>query len=145
MFRKENGVTLVALVITIIVLLILAGVTISMVLGNDGILTQASGATESYTLSDIKEKAAIAAATLTTRFLADKYDSEVSHKIADKNNLTAKNFTDEFAALLDNETDPVKTDSGCKVNVLGVEYTITLDIDDNYGMSVESVVATATK
>ena len=44
MNKKENGITLVALVITIIVLLILAGVTISMVIGNNGILTQANTA-----------------------------------------------------------------------------------------------------
>jgi len=74
MFRKENGVTLVALVITIIVLLILAGVTISMVLGEDGILNRAETATANYNLADIKEKAAIAAATVTTEYLSDKYD-----------------------------------------------------------------------
>ena len=40
----SKGITLIALVITIIVLLILAGVTISMVLGDDGIIAQAQGA-----------------------------------------------------------------------------------------------------
>ena len=44
MFKKENGITLVALVITIIVLLILAGVSISMISGDDGIATRASSA-----------------------------------------------------------------------------------------------------
>ncbi len=42
--RNQKGITLVALVITIIVLLILAGVSISLVLGNNGVLTQASQA-----------------------------------------------------------------------------------------------------
>ena len=41
MFKKERGITLVALVVTIVVLLILAGVSISMVLGNNGIFTKA--------------------------------------------------------------------------------------------------------
>ena len=41
MFKKERGITLVALVVTIVVLLILAGVSISMVLGNNGIVTKA--------------------------------------------------------------------------------------------------------
>ena len=44
--RKEKGITLIALVITIIVLLILAGVTISMLTGENGILTQAQRAKE---------------------------------------------------------------------------------------------------
>ena len=37
MKRKNSGVTLIALIITIIVLLILAGVTIAMIVGDNGI------------------------------------------------------------------------------------------------------------
>lgn len=44
MFKGEKGITLVALVITIIVLLILAGVSIALVVGNNGILGRATGA-----------------------------------------------------------------------------------------------------
>ena len=39
--KEERGITLIALVITVIVLLILAGVSIAMLTGNNGILTQA--------------------------------------------------------------------------------------------------------
>ena len=42
--RKEKGITLIALVITIIVLLILAGVTIATLTGDNGILNQAGKA-----------------------------------------------------------------------------------------------------
>ena len=42
--KKERGITLIALVITIIVLLILAGVSIAMLTGQNGILTQAQKA-----------------------------------------------------------------------------------------------------
>ena len=41
MRRTNSGVTLIALIITIIVLLILAGVTIAMVVGDNGVLNQA--------------------------------------------------------------------------------------------------------
>lgn len=44
MFKKQNGITLVALVITIIVLLILAGVSLSMVFNQNGIVTKAQEA-----------------------------------------------------------------------------------------------------
>ena len=40
-FMKNNGITLVALVVTIVVLLILAGVSISLVLGDNGLISQA--------------------------------------------------------------------------------------------------------
>ena len=43
-FKTSNGITLIALVITIIVLLILAGVSIAMLTGDNGILTQAQRA-----------------------------------------------------------------------------------------------------
>ncbi len=42
--KNQKGVTLIALVITIIVLLILAGVSIAMLTGDNGILTQAKSA-----------------------------------------------------------------------------------------------------
>ena len=44
--KKESGITLIALVITIIVLLILAGVSIAMLTGENGIITQAQRAEE---------------------------------------------------------------------------------------------------
>ena len=44
--RKTNGITLIALVITIIVLLILTGVSIAMLTGDNGILTQVQRAKE---------------------------------------------------------------------------------------------------
>ena len=44
--NNEKGITLIALVITIIVLLILAGVAISMLSGENGILKQAANAKE---------------------------------------------------------------------------------------------------
>ena len=44
--RKNKGITLVALVVTIVVLLILAGVSINLVLGNNGIITKAKEAAE---------------------------------------------------------------------------------------------------
>ena len=43
---RQKGITLIALVITIIIILILAGVSISMLTGNNGILTQAKNAKE---------------------------------------------------------------------------------------------------
>jgi len=47
MLKENKGITLIALVITIIVLLILAGVSIAMIGGDEGILTQAKTAEHS--------------------------------------------------------------------------------------------------
>lgn len=55
MYKEENGITLIALVLTIIVLLILAGVSIAMLTGNNGILTQAQRAKELTDVSSEEE------------------------------------------------------------------------------------------
>ncbi len=54
--RDSKGITLVALVITIIVLLILAGVVINLVLGENGILQIGKKATEKHKIESIREK-----------------------------------------------------------------------------------------
>ena len=46
--KKERGVTLIALVVTIVVLLILAGVSISLVLNNNGVISKAKDAKSQY-------------------------------------------------------------------------------------------------
>ena len=53
--NKQKGITLIALVVTIIVLLILAGVSIAMLTGQNGILSQAKKASEETTISSEKE------------------------------------------------------------------------------------------
>ena len=59
--RKESGITLIALVVTIVVLLILAGVSISMLTGENGIITQAIEAQEKTDIADEKERVKLAA------------------------------------------------------------------------------------
>ena len=46
--KKERGITLVALVVTIVVLLILAGISLNLAIGNEGILTRSKEATNKY-------------------------------------------------------------------------------------------------
>ena len=56
-YKKSNkGITLVALVVTIIVLVILAGVSINLILGNNGVIEKAKGAKEINSEQSAKEK-----------------------------------------------------------------------------------------
>ena len=48
MKKEEKGITLVALVVTIVVLLILAGISLNLVIGNEGILTRSKEAADKY-------------------------------------------------------------------------------------------------
>ena len=57
--RNKKGITLVALVVTIVVLLILAGVSLNLLIGNNGIMTRAKQARISNDLSSYKEQLAM--------------------------------------------------------------------------------------
>ncbi len=61
--RNQKGITLVALVITIIVLLILAGVSISLVVGQNGVLGKASSAVVTNKAASVREKVSNALAS----------------------------------------------------------------------------------
>ena len=54
--KSNNGITLIALVITIIVLLILAAVSIAMLTGENGILSKASTAKEKHLIAQYEEE-----------------------------------------------------------------------------------------
>ena len=57
---KERGITLIALVVTIVVLLILAGISISMLTGENGVITQARKSKEETIIGDEKEGISLA-------------------------------------------------------------------------------------
>ncbi len=54
--RENKGITLVALVVTIIVLIILAGVSINMIVGDNGIITKAKETIEIQKIAELTEK-----------------------------------------------------------------------------------------
>ena len=58
--QENRGITLIALVITIIVLLILAGVSIAMLTGENGLLTKVGDAKVKNEEGEIKEEIALA-------------------------------------------------------------------------------------
>ena len=54
--RQERGITLIALVVTIVVLLILAGVSISLVLSNNGVISKSKDARDQYAGAQTNEE-----------------------------------------------------------------------------------------
>ena len=75
-FKKQKGITLIALVVTIIVLLILAGVSIAMLTGNNGILTQGKRAKEETTVGHEKEAVQMAYAGAKAKKLGEEVTAE---------------------------------------------------------------------
>ena len=74
--KKQNGITLVALVVTIIVLLILAAVSLSMVFNQGGIFNRAEQATEKYSQAKAQEELTLALGEAQMR----KYDSGLTEE-----------------------------------------------------------------
>lgn len=89
--KKQNGITLIALVITIIVLLILAGVSIAMLAGEGGILGKATSATESTLVGEVDEAIKLALSEI----LANKLDPTYTKT---QNVVNAANLTELIPA-----------------------------------------------
>ena len=96
MVNKNRGITLIALIITIIVLLILAGVTIAMIMGDNGILNQATNASERTKVSTEQEQVELAYTGVKTlkeggSFTVDELQDELDNIVGD--GLTTANLS----------------------------------------------------
>ncbi|MEE0768999.1 MAG: hypothetical protein UIT70_03910 [Clostridia bacterium] len=58
--KGESGITLIALVVTIVVLLILAGITISLVFSENGVIKKVQEANENTEISQVREQLELA-------------------------------------------------------------------------------------
>ena len=97
---KQNGITLIALVITIIVLLLLAGVSISMLSGQDGILSKSVDAKNKQEEAREKEELEIAR----QEALLSKFDSDAMQYEdleGDFGNLQKEEYKENIAKVVD--------------------------------------------
>ena len=74
--KKNNGITLIALVITIIVLLILAGVSIAMITSQDGILGKSKAAKAKNEVGAVIDEVTMKLSEYQADFYDDKYVQE---------------------------------------------------------------------
>ena len=143
--RNQKGITLIALVITIIVLLILAGVSIAMLTGQNGILTRANEAGDRTERAEVAEKVNLAiqsayadaleanpgSPNLTVQAIADVYESD--------NDIATVTGTEPVAA------DPgPAADAKLEYTDSGKNYTITLEARNNSYVTSESRVTITT-
>ena len=71
--RNQNAITLIALVITIIVLLILAGISLNLVMGEGGILNRATNARKTTDIAGAQEKVELLASEYDYDYMKQKY------------------------------------------------------------------------
>ena len=134
---RTNGITLIALVITIIVLLILAGVTIAVLTGDNGVLNKSK---ESKIENEIgKEKEQLSLAMTSMRF--------EDEKVKKKRKEIFQGYLDEYTGV--EKTKSYITDAGYTVHfietnrvykvdekgeIIQEDISIISDIDDNPGV-----------
>ena len=111
--KTAKGITLIALVITIIVLLILAGVTIAALSGPNGILSNADKAKEQTAESGAREKiniAVIGSYDKTGRFDSEKFKEEIQNmggSIVAEDDSTITVEMDGYEAVVNKETGEI--------------------------------------
>ena len=119
--KQKNGITLIALVITIIVLLILAGVSIAMLTGQNGILTQAQNAkttTEDKSAEEKIKLAVMAARAQSEGALdADKLVAEITNNYGGTATKTGTGFP--VSATVDGKSFTIDGDGNVTSNGSG--------------------------
>ena len=131
MFKQQKGITLIALVITIIVLLILAGVTIAMLTGSDSAPVKANEAKQKQDIGAAKDQIYVKVADYQTTAFDNVY---VQAKSADGTSTLAQGTTNK------------QNDVGTTVGKNVVDY-FKLDANNDVGnahISVKTITGTYT-
>ena len=133
MKNNQKGITLVALVITIIVLLILAGVTIAALSGDNGILTNASKSQQENAIGNAKDIIAMAINEATNAYYNSTYLNETNSKVvAGDQQATAEKFIEAAASQSTEAT--ITVDTGA--------HTVKIVTNDNNPKTVTANITT---
>ena len=116
MLKNKKGITLIAIVVTIVVLLILAGVTISLILDENGIIAKSKDARNSAIESDEKEKVEMA------------YVSAALKKLGDT--VTAEELQEELDSSVGTGKTDVTTNGDDTLNVLFSDTEHNFNVDE---------------
>ena len=86
----EKAITLIALVVTIVILLILAGVTITMTLGQNGLFTRAREGAAAYNESEVRDDLSMLITQYTWDKAAEKTDKSLGDYLKDNGATSVK-------------------------------------------------------
>ena len=152
--KKEHGITLIALVVTIVVLLILAAISINMVLGDNGLIAKATLAKKQTEISSIIESAqSDISAWKMSQLIQGKNTSLDNATI--KEILRNKDYVQEvkdasfitkqgeyeilYLDLIETGKNSNNSESDSQENVINVEKLITGEASNNYTGQVEDL------
>lgn len=129
---KQAGITLIALVVTIIVLLVLAGVTITMLTGNNGIILRAKEAKLKTELTGLKEELE----TFKISKQMENKEFQESSLIAGKNLLRYNTKNESENGDISQIMPSIKENQKSKIDIIkGKMYYITKDENETKWLS----------
>ncbi len=118
--EKQKGITIIALVITIVVLIILAGIVVNATIGSNGIITKAKQAKQETRISQIKENIALE--------ILNEQIEKGSENISDEK---LEEIISKYGKLEDDK-DTITTNEGYKISLKEIySGTISEDIGNN--------------
>ncbi len=112
--KNQKGVTLIALVVTIVVLLILAGVAIAMLRGDNGILKEATTASKETDLGEQREAVLNVINEATTKYYDLKYvqNSATIKEVTQAQYIAKELITSSKSGALQNKVTITYADAG---------------------------------
>ena len=123
--KNEVAITLVALVVTIIVLILLAGVSISLVIGNNGIMQKAAKGREDYTGATINEQQDL-------NKIEDYIEDNTSNKGEVEKYRKSGKYFESPTTIKDENENEIKIPQGFKIaQDSGINVTEGIVIEDN--------------
>ena len=113
--QKKNGVTILALVITIVIMLLLAGVVLQMAMGENGIVAKSTQAKAKQAKAELYENAKISFLNLKTKALAENQPEPQAEKVLEepeflnKYDISGENIVDKHGNVLESKENLINT------------------------------------
>ena len=126
MEKNIYGITLIALVITIVVLLILAGVSISMLTGDNGIITQAQNAKKETEEAEEKEKIQLAVLDTISKnndLTEENLQKEIDDEFGSGETKVYENGDEDFSVIFQNKDSNYRIEDG-EVTKIDIAFKI---------------------
>lgn len=90
--QKNYGITLISLIVTIIILLILAGISIGLILGSDGILGRATASVDKTNIEVAKEQVTLKIGEYQSEFYEGKYVNQIIDNASQQGDWIFENY-----------------------------------------------------
>ena len=112
---NKKGITLLALVITIVIILLLAGITLQMTMGENGLIAKSEQAKKEQAKSELYDTVKSSYAALSLRAIRNDKDKPSVEEV-----FNTADFTDRYNIVGDDITDKKGTVIDTKANVLNI-------------------------